>query len=366
MTSDEPAIVSIDELQSHGVNASDIQKLRGAGVCSIATVLSTTRRNLMKIRGLSEVKVEKIKEAAAKLMQVGFVSGNVQADLRRRVVSISTGSKSLDSALGGGIMTSSISEVFGEFRCGKTQMAHTLCITSQLPKSAGGAEGKAAYIDTEGTFRPDRYVAQFSCFYIRIFGILIIKAIAERFGLAPDDCLENIAYARALNSEHQCELLEQLGEELTTGNYRLLVIDSIMANFRVDQYYESLHPSRVSPLPRLTNIRQKYSGRGELNERQQKLNQHLSRLTRIAEDFNIAVFMTNQVQSDPGASALFASADGRKPVGGHVLAHASATRILLRKGRGEERVAKLMDSPDMPESECVYIITEGGIADSDP
>lgn len=88
--------------------------------------------------------------------QVGFVSGNVQADLRRRVVSISTGSKSLDSALGGGIMTSSISEVFGEFRCGKTQMAHTLCITSQLPKSAGGAEGKAAYIDTEGTFRPDR------------------------------------------------------------------------------------------------------------------------------------------------------------------------------------------------------------------
>ena len=121
-----------------------------------------------------------------------------------------------------------------------------------------------------------------------------------------------------------------------------MIVDSIMACFRVD-----------------------YSGRGELNERQQKLNQHLSNLTRVAEDYNIAVFLTNQVQSDPGASALFAAADGRKPVGGHVLAHASATRILLRKGRGEERVAKLQDSPNMPEKECVYVIGEGGIKDTD-
>lgn len=130
----------------------------------------------------------------------------MQADLRKRVMSLSTGSKALDSSLGGGIMTMSISEVFGEFRCGKTQMAHTLCVTAQLPKSLGGAEGKAAYIDTEGTFRPDR-----------------IRSIAERFGVDPDTCLENITYARALNSEHQCELLEELGTELASGDYRLLV-----------------------------------------------------------------------------------------------------------------------------------------------
>jgi meiotic recombination protein DMC1 len=67
----------------------------------------------------------------------------------------------------------------------------------------------------------------------------------------------------------------------------------------------------------------------------------------IGTEFNVAVLMTNQVQSDPGANALFAAADGRKPVGGHILAHASATRILLRKGRGEERVAKIQDSPGM-------------------
>ncbi|GCE99957.1 meiotic recombination protein dmc1 [Zygosaccharomyces mellis] len=318
------SIINVDELQNYGINASDLQKLKASGIFTINTVLSTTRRHLAKIKGLSEVKVEKIKEAAGKIIKVGFIPATIQLDIRQKVYSISTGSKQLDSILGGGIMTMSITEVFGEFRCGKTQMSHTLCITAQLSKELGGGEGKVAYIDTEGTFRPER-----------------IKQIAERYELDPEVCLENISYARALNSEHQMELVEQLGGELSTGQYRLVVVDSIMANFRVD-----------------------YSGRGELNERQQKLNQHLFRLNRLSEEFNVAVFMTNQVQSDPGASALFASADGRKPVGGHVLAHASATRILLRKGRGDERVAKLQDSPDMPEKECVYVISEKGITDS--
>ncbi|CCE93187.1 recombinase DMC1 TDEL_0F03760 [Torulaspora delbrueckii] len=318
-------VIGVDEMQNYGINASDLQKLKSSGIFTINTVLSTTRRNLAKIKGLSEVKVEKIKEAAGKIIKVGFIPATIQLDIRQKVFALSTGSKQLDSVLGGGIMTMSITEVFGEFRCGKTQMAHTLCITAQLPREMGGGEGKVAYIDTEGTFRPER-----------------IKQIAERYGLDPEACLENISYARALNSEHQMELAEQLGEELSSGDYRLIVVDSIMANFRVD-----------------------YCGRGELNERQQKLNQHLFKLNRLAEEFNIAIFMTNQVQSDPGASALFASADGRKPVGGHVLAHASATRILLRKGRGEERVAKLQDSPDMPERECVYVIGEKGITDSD-
>lgn len=95
----------------------------------------------------------------------------------------------------------------------------------------------------------------------------------------------------------------------------------------------------------LNLFRTDYVGRGQLSERQQQLGLHLRRLADFAEEFNIAVFVTNHVQSDPGASALFSGADGRKPTGGHVMAHASTTRLLLRKGRGEERVAKLMDSP---------------------
>ena len=164
--------------------------------------------------------------------------------------------------------------------------------------------------DAEGTFRPER-----------------IQDIARRFDMDVEAAVENITVARAMNSEHQHDLLTNLSEMFATGEFRLLVVDSICALYRVD-----------------------YVGRGELNERQQKLGQHLDRLKHMAEIFNITVFMTNQVQSDPGASALFASADGRKPIGGHVLAHASTTRVLLRKGRGDERVAKVQDSPGTYES----------------
>ncbi|KAI9706028.1 MAG: Meiotic recombination protein dmc1 [Candelina mexicana] len=328
------------------------------------SVHSATRKTLLKIKGFSEVKVEKIKEAIQKCQPsaFGFITAQELGQQRRRVVKISTGSKQLDSILGGGFQSMSISEValpitypgyklvliwglevYGEFRCGKTQLSHTMSVICQLPKDMGGAEGKVAYIDTEGTFRPER-----------------IAQIAERFGVDPEQAQENIAYARALNSEHQLELLNALSMQFASNEYRLLIIDSIMNCFRVD-----------------------YCGRGELADRQQKLNQFLSKLAHMAEEFNVCVLMTNQVQSDPGASALFAGADGRKPVGGHILAHASTTRVLLRKGRGEERVAKIQDSPgtlspgashlgyawansycqDCPEREATYIITTGGIND---
>ncbi|CAN9111249.1 unnamed protein product [Alternaria alternata] len=326
---DDGFIVDIDAIQAHGIGAVDISKLKSNGYYTIASVHSATRRNLLKIKGFSEIKVDKVKDAIAKcqhsLLGGGFQTAHELGHLRKRVIKISTGSKALDAVLGGGFQTMSISEVFGEFRCGKTQLSHTMSVIAQLPKDMGGAEGKVAYIDTEGTFRPER-----------------IAQIAERFGVDPETAQDNITYARAVNSEHQMELLNKVAEFFVSNEYRLLIIDSIMALFRVD-----------------------YTGRGELNERQQKLNQFLSKLTHVAEEFNVAVLLTNQVQSDPGASALFASADGRKPIGGHILAHASATRILLRKGRGEERVAKIQDSPDMPEKEATYIITNGGINDAE-
>ncbi|KAF2112125.1 meiotic recombination protein-like protein dmc1 [Lophiotrema nucula] len=349
-SNDDGFIVDIDAIQAHGIGAVDISKLKANGYYTIASVHAATRRTLLKIKGFSEIKVDKVKDALAKCQPAGggFQTAHELGQQRKRVMKISTGSKQFDTILGGGFQTMSISEVFGEFRCGKTQLAHTMSVIAQLPKDLGGAEGKVAYIgmsliidqmdamltanaDTEGTFRPER-----------------IAQIAERFGVDPETAQDNITYARAVNSEHQMELLNKVAEYFVGNEYRLLIIDSIMALFRVD-----------------------YTGRGELNERQQKLNQFLSKLTHVAEaltllclvEFNVAVLMTNQVQSDPGASALFAGADGRKPVGGHILAHASATRILLRKGRGEERVAKIQDSPDMPEKEATYIITNGGIND---
>ncbi|GAB1205657.1 hypothetical protein APSETT445_004335 [Aspergillus pseudonomiae] len=227
------------------IGAADITKLKTNGFYTVASVHGATRKTLLKIRGFSEVKVEKIKDAINKCLPSasGFITAMELSHQRKRVVRISTGSKQFDAILGGGFQSMSISEVFGEFRCGKTQLSHTMSVVAQLPKEMGGADGKVAYIDTEGTFRPER-----------------IAQIAERFGVDADSARENIAYARALNSEHQLELLNVLSKEFTGGEYRLLIIDSIMNCFRVD-----------------------YCGRGELADRQQKLNQFLMKLAHMAE-----------------------------------------------------------------------------------
>ncbi|KAH6916949.1 LIM15/DMC1 [Coprinopsis sp. MPI-PUGE-AT-0042] len=342
---DEVAFDSVDELQQHGINVQDITKLKSAAINTVSGVIMTTRRQMLKIKGMSEAKVEKIKEAAQKIAVCtclahanapltrfqgsSFATGVEVQDKRKRVFTISTGSKLVD----GGVMSQSITEVYGEYRTGKTQLAHTMSVVAQLPPEYGGAAGKVAYIDTEGsfpssipwsTFRPDR-----------------IRSIADRFGVDSTMALENILYARAFNSEHQMELINECSARFAEDkDFRLLIIDSIMALFRVD-----------------------FSGRGELSERQQKLAQMLSKLSKLSEEFNIAILMTNQVQSDPGATMTFVAGGALKPIGGHILSHASATRIFLRKGRAEERVAKLVDSPDRPESEASYKLDEGGWAD---
>ncbi|XP_063889189.1 meiotic recombination protein DMC1/LIM15 homolog isoform X1 [Scylla paramamosain] len=317
----------IDELQTHGINAADIKKLKSAGICTVRGVQMTTRRRLCAIKGLSEAKVDKIKEVAAKVSGGdGFVTALVMCERRRHVFRVSTGSAELDSLLGGGIESMAITEVFGEFRTGKTQLAHTLCVTAQIPNEAGTySGGKVIFIDTENTFRPDR-----------------LRAIADRFNLEQEAVLENVLYTRAFTSEHQFEILDHVAAQFheEPGIFKLLIIDSIMALFRVD-----------------------FSGRGELADRQQRLAQYLSRLQKVSEEYNVSIYITNQMTADPGAAMSF-QADPKKPIGGHILAHASTTRVSLRKGRGETRIAKIYDSPELPENEATFAITPGGIADA--
>ncbi|KAL0234905.1 hypothetical protein GEMRC1_001488 [Eukaryota sp. GEM-RC1] len=239
------ALETIDRLTEAGISSTDVKKLKEAGFYTVKAVIMHTKKDLCAVRGLSEAKVEKILEAAGKLVFSGFASGREVASRRANIIKISTGSSEFDTLLGGGIETMSITEVFGEFRTGKTQICHTLCVTTQLPRTMGGAQGRVAYIDTEGTFRPER-----------------IEPIAERFGLDVDTTLDNIIYARAYTHEHQMSLLGQIAEKMAEDNFSLLIIDSITALFRVD-----------------------FSGRGELAERQQKLAQMLSKLVKVAEDY---------------------------------------------------------------------------------
>ncbi|XP_064457152.1 meiotic recombination protein DMC1/LIM15 homolog [Ornithodoros turicata] len=325
-TEEEEFFQDIDVLQQHGINVADIKKLKSAGICTVKGIQMTTRKRLCNIKGISEAKVDKIKEIVAKIAEcAGFLTALEVSERRRLVYRIPTGSKELDKLMGGGVESMAITEVFGEFRTGKTQLSHTLCVTCQLPGDNGYSGGKAIFIDTENTFRPDR-----------------LREIADRFNLDHDAMLENILYSRAFTSEHQMDMLDQVAAKFheEAGIYRLLVVDSIMALFRVD-----------------------FSGRAELADRQQKLAQMLSKLQKISEEYNVAVFITNQMTADPGAAMSF-QADPKKPIGGHILAHASTTRIALRKGRGEVRIAKIYDSPDQPENEASFAITPGGIADA--
>ncbi|CAN0285035.1 unnamed protein product [Lampetra planeri] len=315
----------IDMLQKHGINVADIKKLKTVGICTIKGIQMCTRKTLCNIKGISEAKVDKIKEAVSKLIEPGFLTALEYGEKRKNVFHISTGSQEFDKLLGGGVESMAITEAFGEFRTGKTQMAHTFCVTAQLATPKGYAGGKVILIDTENTFRPER-----------------LRDIAERFNVDPDAVLDNVLYARAYTSEHQMELLDYVAGKFHEegGMFKLLIIDSIMALFRVD-----------------------FTGRGELADRQQKLAQMLSRLQKISEEYNVAIFVTNQMTADPGAAMSF-QADPKKPIGGHILAHASTTRISLRKGRGEIRIAKIYDSPDLPENETSFAITGGGVADA--
>ncbi|XP_062839012.1 meiotic recombination protein DMC1/LIM15 homolog isoform X2 [Anolis carolinensis] len=307
---EESFFQDIDLLQKHGINVADIKKLKSVGICTIKGIQMTTKRALCNVKGLSEAKVEKIKEAANKLIEPGFLTAFEYSEKRKMVFHISTGSQEFDKLLGGGIESMAITEAFG--------------VTAQLP-GADYTGGKIIFIDTENTFRPDR-----------------LRDIADRFNADHDAVLDNVLYARAYTSEHQMELLDFVAAKFheEPGIFKLLIIDSIMALFRVD-----------------------FSGRGELAERQQKLAQMLSRLQKISEEYNVAVFVTNQMTADPGATMTF-QADPKKPIGGHILAHASTTRISLRKGRGELRIAKIYDSPEMPENEATFAITAGGIGDA--
>ncbi|KAK7793567.1 hypothetical protein R5R35_000403 [Gryllus longicercus] len=313
----------IKSLESHGISAADVKKLQEAGYHTVESVAFAPKKHLIVIKGISEAKADKILMEATKLVPMGFTTATEVHMRRADIIHLTTGSRELDKLLGGGIETGSITEIFGEFRTGKTQLCHTLAVTCQLPIDQSGGEGKCLYIDTEGTFRPER-----------------LLAVAERYNLSGNDVLDNVAYARAYNTDHQTQLLIQASAMMVESRYALLIVDSATALYRTD-----------------------YSGRGELSARQIHLARFLRMLLRLADEFGVAVVITNQVVAQVDGAALFA-ADPKKPIGGNIIAHASTTRLYLRKGRGETRICKIYDSPCLPESEAMFAINTDGIGDA--
>ncbi|MFW9998273.1 MAG: DNA repair and recombination protein RadA [Candidatus Odinarchaeota archaeon] len=319
---------SISSLPSIG--PSTARKLADNGYETVFALSAASIRELTSINGINETAAAKMIDMARTAMDFSFETADILLVRRQQLRRITTGAKSLDELLGGGgLETGSMTEMFGEFRTGKTQIVHQLCVTVQLPRLFGGLRGEkedsepviAIYIDTEGTFRPERIIS-----------------MCERFKdvLNPMEVLNNIRVARAYNSDHQMSLAEKAAREAQSSNIKLIVVDSLTSHFRAE-----------------------YTGRGEIAERQQKLNHHIHTLLRAAEVNNLAVVVTNQVIAKPD---MFFG-DPTAPVGGHVVGHAAQTRVYLRKSKCNFRIARIYDSPLLPESEGVFALTLWGIMD---
>ena len=302
-----------------GVGDTAAKKLADAGFKTLESIAVASGVELREIAGLGEGTAEKAIKAARDALDMGFETADILAEKRKQVGRLTTGSKELDNLIGGGIETQSITEVYGKMASGKSQWCFQTAVTVQLPKERGGLEGNCLYIDSENSFRPERVIQ-----------------VAKKFDLDVDATLKNIFVARAYNAEHQMILAEKAAEMIKEHNIKLLIVDSLTAQFRAE-----------------------FVGRGTLAERQQKLNKHLRTLQKVAEMSNVVVLVTNQVISRP--DILFG--DPTEPVGGNVVGHATKTRLYLRKSKEDKRVAKLIDSPSLPDGEALYRITENGIED---
>jgi DNA repair protein RadA len=304
-----------------GIGEGAAKKLEEAGYKTLEAMAVASTSELKEIAGLGEGTAEKAIKAARDALDMGFESADILAEKRKLIGKITTGSKELDTLIGGGIETQSITEVYGKMASGKSQWCFQTAVTVQLPIEQGGLGGGCLYIDSENSFRPER-----------------VMQVAKKFGLDVDETLKNIYVARAYNAEHQMILADKAAEMVLEKNIKLVIIDSLTAQFRSE-----------------------FVGRGTLAERQQKLNKHMRTLQKLAEMNNVAVLVTNQVMSRP--DVLFG--DPTEPVGGNVVGHASKTRLYLRKSKEDKRVAKLVDSPSLPDGEALYRITENGIEDAE-
>src|ERR687892_113531 len=319
-----PTVVDLEIQDIEGVGPTTAKKLKEAGIISVMDLAVASSDELaVDINSSKETAATFIMAAQrllreSNILEKEFVTADSAFEKRKALMRCTTGSRKQNELLLGGIETQAVTEFYGEFGSGKSQICHTLAAIATQPREVGGLNGGVIYIDTEGTFRPER-----------------LNQIARARDLEPSHVLKNVAVCKVYNSSHLELIIKDLGKYINDFNAKLVIIDSII----------SLH-------------RAEFAGRGTLADRQQRLNNLLNKVIRLAEIFNIAVVITNQVQSSP--DTFFG--DPTKAAGGNVLGHASTYRIYLRKS-GENRVAKMIDSPYHPYSETRFTVTEKGVDD---
>jgi DNA repair protein RadA len=334
-----------------GVGPATAEKLQDNGFDSFQGIAVASPGELSNTADIGESTAADIIGAAREAADIGgFESGATVLERREQIGKLTWGVEEVDELLGGGVETQSITEVYGEFGAGKSQVTHQLSVNVQLPAEHGGLEGSAIFVDSEDTFRPERIDQMVRGLDDDVVAdTMVLHEVADDEGADPDDedlvealvesILDKIHVAKAFNSNHQILLAEKAQEIASESQddefpVRLLNIDSLTAHFRAE-----------------------YVGRGELAERQQKLNKHLHDLMRVGDLNNTAVVVTNQVAANP--DSFFG--DPTQPIGGNILGHTSTFRAYLRKSKGNKRIVRLVDAPNLPDGEAVMRVEEDGL-----
>jgi len=346
--------MATDDLEElSGVGPATAEKLKDNGFDSYQGIAVASPGELSNSADIGESSAADIINSARDSADIGgFETGAQVLERREQIGKLTWGVGEVDELLGGGVETQSITEVYGEFGAGKSQVTHQLSVNVQLPREHGGLEGSAMFVDSEDTFRPERIDQMVKGLPDEVIEDTMVfhDLVEEGEADAGDEdllddlvesMLDKIHVAKAFNSNHQILLAEQaqeLASESQDGEFpiRLLCVDSLTAHFRAE-----------------------YVGRGELAERQQKLNKHLHDLMRVGDLHNTAVVVTNQVASNP--DSFFG--DPTQPIGGNILGHTSTFRIYLRKSKGDKRIVKMVDAPNLPDGEAVMRVEEGGLMD---
>jgi DNA repair protein RadA len=309
-----------------GVGPAIAEKLRDGGFLTIEGIATATPSTLSEAAEIGESTAKKMIKWCREQADIGgFKTGVEVFQARLLVKKLKALVPEIDELLGGGFETQAITEMYGEFGSGKSQIVHQLSVNVQLPEEMGGLGGSVIYVDTENTFRPERIEQMVNGLEIE--------------GADPQEFLKNIHVARAQTSDHQMLLIEnsrELAEELKKQGkpVKLVVVDSLTGLFRSE-----------------------YAGRGTLAERQQKLNRHMHDIFKLCDEYNAIGLVTNQVMSNP---AVFFG-DPTKPIGGNIVGHTATFRIYLRKSKGGKRIFRLVDSPNLPDGEATFLVEEGGL-----
>jgi DNA repair protein RadA len=321
---EEVSLESINDIEDlPGIGKTTAEKLKASGFTDLMSVAVASPATMIDAAEITKQTAIKAIQAAREVVKIGFKSGEDFLKEREATERITTGSEELNGLLGGGVETKAITEAFGEFGSGKSQLGFQLAVNAQLSKERGGVSGEVIFVDTEGTFRPERIVQ-----------------LANAAGLDAAEVLKKIRVARAYSSDHQMLLVDKIDELIRKENapIKLIIVDSLTSLFRSE-----------------------FTGRGTLADRQQRINRHLHTLQKLADTHNLAVFLTNQVMANP---AIFFG-NPTQAIGGHIVGHAATYRVYLRKSKGEKRIARLIDSPHLPEGEAVFKVGPNGVQDDE-